>query len=140
MVYQGKNATEPSSWDCDAIAVCSGLHVAPSIPKLEGVERVPVVLHSSEFKTREQFGVDKTILVLGSGETGSDVGYLAITSPTKRVVMSHRSGFHIAPKVRFAPRRFLVGCSGRTVYSPLPSPIFVSYSMSGLRSILAVDG
>ena len=86
-------------WEFDAIAICSGLHVEPSIPRLEGVERVPVVLHSSEFKSRQQFGVDKTVLIMGSGETSSDVSYLAVTAPTKRVVLCHRNGFHLAPKV-----------------------------------------
>ena len=96
------------AWDCDAIAVCSGLHVEPSIPHLKGAERIPVVLHSSEFKSREQFGVDKTVLILGSGETSSDVAHLAITAPTKRVVVCHRNGFHLAPKVSF-PRARLAG-------------------------------
>ncbi|RYP51121.1 hypothetical protein DL768_003468 [Monosporascus sp. mg162] len=73
-------------WECDAVAVCSGLHVEPSVPRLEGIERVPVTLHSSEFKSREQFGTGNTVLILGSGETSSDVSFLAVTSPTNRVV------------------------------------------------------
>lgn len=86
-------------WECDAVAVCSGLHLTPNIPKIPGLDKVPVVMHSSEFKERKQFGVGKTVLVVGSGETGADVAYLAITSPTRRVVMSHRHGFHVAPQV-----------------------------------------
>ncbi|KAI1390531.1 FAD/NAD(P)-binding domain-containing protein [Hypoxylon trugodes] len=89
---------EQHMWECDAVAVCSGLHVEPSIPKIEGIEKVPLVLHSSKLKTRDQFGTGKTVLVLGGGETGADVSLLAVTSPTKRVVMCHRNGFHIAPK------------------------------------------
>ena len=98
-------------WECDAVAVCSGLHVEPSIPHIEGAERIPVVLHSSEFKSREQFGVDKTVLILGSGETSSDVAYLAVTAPTKRVVVCHRNGFHLAPKVSKFPSKALVRAS-----------------------------
>ncbi|RYP14207.1 hypothetical protein DL765_006527 [Monosporascus sp. GIB2] len=86
-------------WECDAVAVCSGLHVEPNIPRLEGIERVPVTLHSSEFKSREQFGTSNTVLILGSGETSSDISFLAVTSPTNRVVVCHRDGFHLAPKV-----------------------------------------
>ncbi len=86
-------------WECDAVAVCSGLHVEPSVPPIDGAERIPVTLHSSEFKSREQFGIEKTVLIVGSGETSSDVAYLAITAPTKRVVVCHRDGFHLAPKV-----------------------------------------
>ncbi|KAK0671296.1 hypothetical protein QBC41DRAFT_363349 [Cercophora samala] len=49
--------------------VCSGLHVTPNLPEFPGLqEHVP--LHT----------------------------YLAVTSPTKKVVMCHRSGFHFAPK------------------------------------------
>jgi dimethylaniline monooxygenase (N-oxide forming) len=86
-------------WECDAIAVCSGLHVTPNIPRLDGIENVPVVLHSADFKSKAQFGVGKTVLILGSGETGMDVAYMAVNSPTKRVVLSHRDGFLCAPKV-----------------------------------------
>ncbi|KAI1451860.1 FAD/NAD(P)-binding domain-containing protein [Annulohypoxylon moriforme] len=92
------------TWECDAIAVCSGLHVNPSIPEVKGIEKIPVVLHSSRLKKREQFGVGKTVLILGSGETGADVSLLAVTSPTKRVVLSHRNGFHLAPKRNPNPR------------------------------------
>ena len=100
VVYQHEGVTECVRWKCDAIAVCSGLHLTPNMPHIPGMERVPVVMHSSDFKTRKQFGVDKTVLVVGCGETGADVAYLAVTAPTRRVVMSHRDGFHMAPQVR----------------------------------------
>ncbi|KAI0896347.1 FAD/NAD(P)-binding domain-containing protein [Annulohypoxylon nitens] len=99
-LYRGRQHT----WQCDAVAVCSGLHVDPSIPEVKGIEKIPVVLHSSQLKRREQFGVGKTVLILGSGETGADVSLLAVTSPTKRVVLCHRNGFHLAPKRNPNPR------------------------------------
>lgn len=86
-------------WECDAIAICSGVHSIPNIPVLPGVEHVPTVMHSSEFKTRSQFGKDKTVMILGSGETGADLAYLAITGETKKVIFSHRDGWLGAPKV-----------------------------------------
>ncbi|KAI2607931.1 FAD/NAD(P)-binding domain-containing protein [Hypoxylon sp. NC1633] len=85
-------------WQCDAVAVCSGLHVEPSIPEVVGIEKIPVVIHSSKLKRRDQFGVGKTVVILGSGETGADISLLAVTSPTKQVVLCHRDGFHLAPK------------------------------------------
>ena len=97
VTYQHVNG-EPIEWECDAIAVCAGVHSKPYIPHLEGVEHVPVVMHSSEFKTREQFGKDKTVLIIGSGETSGDLAYLAITGETKQVVLCHRDGFLSAPK------------------------------------------
>lgn len=67
-------------------------------PTINGVDRVSKVFHSSEFKNRSQFGVGKTVLILGSGETAMDLGYLAMHSPIKRGLMSHRDGFLCAPK------------------------------------------
>lgn len=99
VTHTAKTTGETSEWECDAIAVCSGLHVTPHIPDIPGIEHVPVKMHSSQFKEKKQFGVDKTVMILGSGETGSDLSWMAVTSQTKRVVMCHRSGFHFAPKV-----------------------------------------
>jgi dimethylaniline monooxygenase (N-oxide forming) len=95
-------------WECDAIAVCSGLHREPNLPVIPGLNHVPQVLHSSEFKTKSQFGVDKTIMVVGSGETGADIAYLAVTSPTKQVLMCHKDGFHFAPKVVLPIASFMI--------------------------------
>ncbi|KAK3374621.1 hypothetical protein B0H63DRAFT_548881 [Podospora didyma] len=94
---------EQLTWECDAIAVCSGLHVTPNVPQIAGIENIPMRIHSSEFKARSQFGVGKTVMVLGSGETGADVSYLAVTAPTKRVILCHSSGFHFAPKRNLNP-------------------------------------
>lgn len=99
VVYQ-KPDGEVQHWVCDAIAICSGVHSKPNLPTIPGIENVPTVMHSSDFKTRAQLGKDKTVMVLGSGETGADVSYVSITADTKRVVLCHRSGWVGAPKVR----------------------------------------
>jgi dimethylaniline monooxygenase (N-oxide forming) len=101
-----------SEWNCDAVAICSGLHVTPNIPAISGLEKVPIVIHSSEFKERKQFGEGKDILILGSGETGMDIAYLAVTSDTKSVTISHRDGFLCAPKVG---NLCLEGCKVRII-------------------------
>lgn len=88
-------------WECDAVAVCSGLHVKPDIPSLKGIENVSVVMHSSEFKSRSDFGEGKNVMILGAGETAMDLSYLAVTSPTKSVTLCHRDGFFYAPKVSY---------------------------------------
>ncbi|KAA8642762.1 uncharacterized protein ATNIH1004_009514 [Aspergillus tanneri] len=103
LTYLIKDRQEEGRWECDAIAVCSGLHVVPNIPQVRGIEKIPRVMHSSEFKRRRDFTIDKTVLLLGSGETGADISYLAVTSPTKRVVTCHRDGFHFAPKRNLDP-------------------------------------
>lgn len=116
-------------YSCDAVAVCSGLNREPFIPDIAGLT-VPLMttekknihtyseklgnvsirpgieaIHSVNFKARSQFGFDKTVLVMGAGETAMDVAHLAITSPTKRVIICHRDGFIHAPKVIPQPYR-----------------------------------
>lgn len=93
-----KGDGELCEYVCDAVAVCSGLHVTPNLPAIEGIQHVPQHFHSSELKSKAQFGTDKTVLILGSGETGMDLGYMAVNSPTRRVLISHRDGFLCAPK------------------------------------------
>ncbi|TDZ39642.1 Dimethylaniline monooxygenase [N-oxide-forming] 2 [Colletotrichum spinosum] len=73
-------------WDCDAIAICSGLNNVPSIPSIDGLENVPLVLHSSEVKTREQFDQKRSVLILGAGETAMDLAHLAITSNAQETI------------------------------------------------------
>lgn len=100
-LHTGNDKTE--EWECDAIAICTGLHVMPNIAQVKGIGNVPAALHSSEFKERKQFGVDKDIIVLGSGETGMDLAYLAVTSPTKSVTLCQREEFLCAPKASVSP-------------------------------------
>lgn len=121
---------EVGNYSCDAVAVCSGLNQEPFLPDIAGLT-VPLmtserkedgnthteksknisihpgieVLHSVNFKGRFQFGINKTVLVMGAGETGMDIAHLAVTSPTKRVIICHRDGFLHAPKVVPQPYR-----------------------------------
>ncbi|KAJ0107789.1 hypothetical protein J7T55_000051 [Diaporthe amygdali] len=112
-----------------AVAICSGLNQDPFIPDIPGLNaslftsdekgqnQNPLykpgvsnyagieTLHAADFKTRSQFGTDKTILILGVGETAMDIAHLAITSPTERVILCHRDGFHHAPKIIPQPYR-----------------------------------
>ncbi|KAH8649642.1 hypothetical protein BGZ60DRAFT_520634 [Tricladium varicosporioides] len=97
IVHYTTNGTT-SAWECDAVAICSGLHVFPNIPNIEGITRIPKVMHSSQFKTKEQFGIDKNVMIIGSGETGMDIAYLALTVNTRSVTLCHRDGFLCAPK------------------------------------------
>lgn len=113
-------------WECDAIAVCSGVHSTPHIPDVPGIENVPITMHSQDFKGRHQFGKDKTVMILGSGETGLDVAYLAITNDdTKRVVLCHRDGWIGAPK-RVPGQRFLPWLFGDKNYDYPQLPVDVS--------------
>jgi dimethylaniline monooxygenase (N-oxide forming) len=87
------------NWECDAVAICTGLHVTPNVPNVAGIENVPLVLHSAQFKARKQFGENTNVVVLGTGETGMDMAHLAVTSPTRTVTLCHRNGFLCAAKI-----------------------------------------
>ncbi len=95
-----ETADGTSEWACDAVAICSGLHETPDIPDIPGIHKVETTLHSSQVKTRAQFGKDTTVMVLGAGETGMDMAHLAVTSSAEQVVLCHRDGFFCGPKVR----------------------------------------
>lgn len=99
---QGKCGTgEEEIWECDAVAICTGLHVEPHLPHVPGIGHVPLVLHSSRFKGRKDFGENKNVVVLGVGETGMDIAHLAVTSPhPKSVTVCYRRGFLGGPKIR----------------------------------------
>ncbi|KAI9101739.1 dimethylaniline monooxygenase [Phlyctochytrium arcticum] len=85
-------------WECDAVAICSGLHVFPNIPKIPGMENVKGrILHSSEYKKRQEFA-GKKVLVVGAGETAMDLSYESV-QVAQEVSLSHRHGFLSFPKV-----------------------------------------
>lgn len=109
-----------TEWICDAVAVCSGLHVNPHVPELRGIHRVPIVLHSSQLKTRSQFGADTNVVVLGAGETAMDIAHLAVTAPTKSVTLCHRDGFFCGPKVRLSLSTYE---SVRLIAQIIPRPV-----------------
>ncbi|KAJ6500541.1 FAD/NAD(P)-binding domain-containing protein [Mycena sanguinolenta] len=94
--------------DAAYIALCTGLHVIPSIPTVPGIEHVlnpenhapeimPSAYHSVEYKSRAQL-TGRRILIMGTGETGLDLAYEAAKAGAKEVVLCSRSGFLSFPK------------------------------------------
>ncbi|KDR81496.1 hypothetical protein GALMADRAFT_239475 [Galerina marginata CBS 339.88] len=90
------------------IALCAGLHVTPSIPRIPGIEYVlqpsaadsglpPVIFHSVDYKSRSQL-TGRRVMILGSGETGMDLAYEAVKAGAKQVFLCSRSGFLSFPK------------------------------------------
>lgn len=85
------------------MAVCTGLHVTPSIPDIPGVNHVlekrdgnkdvsPAVFHSAQYKSRSQLQ-GRRIMILGTGETGMDIAYEAAKAGAKEVILCSRAGF-----------------------------------------------
>ena len=57
----------------DHLVICAGLHHAPKIPDILGLETFPgQVLHSSAYRDAEAFR-GKRVVVVGSGESASDI-------------------------------------------------------------------
>ncbi|KAF8334136.1 uncharacterized protein EI90DRAFT_3145067 [Cantharellus anzutake] len=85
----------------DYIAVCSGLHVTPYIPYIEGIENVldseeasrdgvvREVYHSVEYKGRAQLA-GRRVMILGTGETGHDLAYEAVKAGATEVILCTR--------------------------------------------------
>lgn len=81
----------------DAVAVCSGVHNVPRIPSFPGQESFRgKIIHSAMYKDPEIFR-DKQVLIIGTGETGFDLGYAAATHGAAKVTMATRHGFLSVP-------------------------------------------
>ncbi|KAF7970659.1 hypothetical protein HWV62_23302 [Athelia sp. TMB] len=101
--------SNPKTFHADYVAVCTGLHVIPSVPAVEGIEHVlrprdtddsvlvRKAFHSVEYKTRSQL-TGKRVMILGTGETGMDLAYESAKAGAKEVVLCSRGGFLSFPK------------------------------------------
>ncbi|EXJ66093.1 uncharacterized protein A1O5_10708 [Cladophialophora psammophila CBS 110553] len=116
VTYSSKDGIT-EEWACDAVAVCSGLHVDKVVPTIPGIEKVPTVIHSSQYKGRHIFTEGSNVVILGVGETAMDMAYFAVTSPTNSVTLCHRNGFVLAPK---HVERFVVMGKREAEYNPSP--------------------
>ena len=94
----GDGTAPPAEEAFDAIAVCSGTHTEPSLPAwarggAAGLSEFGGrILHSSEFEHAADFA-GRRVLVVGLGESGSDVALLvARTGASTRVGISSRRG------------------------------------------------
>ncbi|ETE65079.1 Dimethylaniline monooxygenase [N-oxide-forming] 3, partial [Ophiophagus hannah] len=84
----------------DAVMVCSGHHVYPSIPvdSFPGLEKFQgAFFHSREYKGPEKFR-GKKVLVIGLGNSGSDIA-VELSHTASQVCISSRSGSWIMSRV-----------------------------------------
>ena len=109
-----KVSSQAHAIHADYIAVCSGLHVIPSIPDIPGIEHVlhpklpPAdcvireVYHSSSYKGRAQLA-NRRVLILGTGETGHDLAYEAVKAGATEVTLCTRGRFALLGFVGCTP-------------------------------------
>ena len=73
----------------DGVMVCNGHYSIPNSPEISGLHEYfkGDKVHSHYYRTSEPFK-DKTVVVLGAGASGVDIG-LEITTAAKKVYLSH---------------------------------------------------
>ena len=100
-VTKGGKTAQHAALEFDAVLVCSGLHLTPLNPNIEGLDAFIAdggqVIHSADYKHRSQLA-DRNLLIIGSGETGMDIAYHG-TMPggAASVTLSHKNGFLSVP-------------------------------------------
>ncbi|KAI0094077.1 FAD/NAD(P)-binding domain-containing protein [Irpex rosettiformis] len=119
LVSYVKKNLNTGEWDSDPtvlhashIALCTGLHVIPSIPSIPGIENVlnrpprkgvdgtmitSAVYHSSKHKKRSELR-GRRVMILGTGETGTDLAYESAKAGAEEAVLCTKRGFLSIPK------------------------------------------
>lgn len=85
-------------YEFDAVAVCTGLNEEPNLPKFPNIEQFKgQLIHSSFYKDNTPYK-DKSVVVVGGGESGGDQ-VNEISQVAKSVTLSLRRGVFIMPKL-----------------------------------------
>ena len=87
----------------DRVAICSGVHTEPRIPDVPGIETFDGrIVHSSTFSSDETLHGER-VLVVGLGESGSDVALLAAKTADAVALSSRNGPGYVVPRT-FAGR------------------------------------
>ena len=83
----------------DAVAICSGLHQHPHVPRFPGQETYTgAVLHGAQYRRPSQVA-GKRVLVVGAGESGADVT-AEVAANAAETVLSLRRGVAVQSRVQ----------------------------------------
>ena len=78
----------------DYVVMGSGLHHGPSMPMWDGAEEFQkaggTLIHSAQFRDAKDFA-DKNVVVVGAGESGSDIAWLTSKTCSKMTVSMRSS-------------------------------------------------
>jgi len=96
-----------SSESFDAVAVCSGLHQYPHVPRYPGQESYPgETMHAWQYR-RGDVARGKKVLIIGAGESGADIA-AEVAKYASETVVSLRRGVAVVPRCTFGrPRDYL---------------------------------
>lgn len=80
----------------DAVAVCSGSHQHPHLPRYPGQPEFPgTIIHASAYRRPEEIR-GKRVLVVGGGESGGDIA-AEVSGSAAETVLSLRRGVAVLP-------------------------------------------
>ena len=88
----------------DAVAVCSGLHQHPHVPRFPGQETFAgTVMHGAEYRRGGQVA-GKKVLIVGAGESGADI-VAEVAEHAAETVLSLRRGVAVVSRRSFGRPR-----------------------------------
>jgi dimethylaniline monooxygenase (N-oxide forming) len=95
-----RQGAECSEGTFDAVAVCSGLHQHPHVPKFAGQESFHgQIMHAADYRRPAQVR-GKKVLIIGAGESGADVA-AEVALNAAETVLSLRRGVAVVPRSQF---------------------------------------
>ncbi len=84
----------------DAVAVCSGLHQHPHVPRFAGQETFTgTIIHGAQYRRPSEV-VGKRVLIVGAGESGADV-VAEVAEHAAETVLSLRRGVAVQKRISF---------------------------------------
>lgn len=102
VTWRERDGAERSD-EFDRVAICSGVHTEPRIPEVPGLDTYEGrICHSSTFSSDEDLGGER-VLVVGLGESGSDVALLAARTADAVALSSRNGPGYVVPRM-FAGR------------------------------------
>lgn len=91
---------EEKTFSFDAIAVCTGTNTYSSLPKFNGQERFKgSIVHSEEYRNPDRFA-GKRVLIIGAGESGSDITNEISKTADKCAIAIRGLHGHLIPRIQ----------------------------------------
>jgi dimethylaniline monooxygenase (N-oxide forming) len=98
-IVRARDASGSREARFDAVAVCSGLHQHPHLPRVLGQETYTgIVLHGAHYR-RPSDVAGKRVLVVGAGESGADIT-AEVAAHARAMVLSLRRGVAVQARVQ----------------------------------------
>jgi dimethylaniline monooxygenase (N-oxide forming) len=95
---RGPVSAEGQDFEFDSIAVCAGVNMTPRLPEWPGAERFQGrILHSRNFWNAEDVA-GKRVLIVGLGESGSDIALIAARAAAATAISTRRGPGYVIPR------------------------------------------